>query len=152
MVAADPCAELQELTRQYESALRVWGEYEFPLRNEPVATRAQQSERLQLKQRALDARNAAHNRMVDHKLNCPRCWLTNMTFAPLRRENQAMTESNHQLKYPQAVSERQKNWQDSINRGASGESKAQLLRQIDAAEKLLEAIKTFKTKSDSTSY
>jgi hypothetical protein len=27
-----------------------------------------------------------------------------------------------------------------------------LLRQIDAAEKLLEAIKTFKTKSGSTSY
>src|ERR1700722_7019201 len=73
MVAADPCAELQQLKRQYESALRVWGQYEFPLHNEPVATRAQRFEQLQLKQRALDARNAAHDRVLDHKRICPLC-------------------------------------------------------------------------------
>jgi hypothetical protein len=43
-------------------------------------------------------------------------------------------------------------WQRSINKGASGESKAQLLKQIGAAEKLLDAIKTFKRASDSTTY
>jgi hypothetical protein len=59
-----------------------------------------------------------------------------------------MAESDHQLKYRKEVNERQ----DSINRGASGESKAQLLRQTDAAEKLLEAIKTFKRESQGITY
>ena len=59
-----------------------------------------------------------------------------------------MAESDHQLKYRKEVNERQ----DSINRGAAGESKAQLLRQIDAAEKLLEAIKTFKRESEGITY
>ena len=38
MVAADPCAQLQQLKRQYESALRAWAQYQFPLHNEPVGT------------------------------------------------------------------------------------------------------------------
>jgi hypothetical protein len=63
-----------------------------------------------------------------------------------------MAESNRQLKCRREVNERQKNWQDSIYRGASGESKAQLLRQIEAAEKLLEAIKTFKRESEGIPY
>jgi len=63
-----------------------------------------------------------------------------------------MVESDRQLKYRKGVNEPQKNWQDSINRGASGESKAQLLRQIDAAEKLLEAIKAFKRESEGIPY
>jgi DNA repair exonuclease SbcCD ATPase subunit len=151
MVAADPCAELQELRRQYESALRAWAQYPFPLHNAPVGTRAWRSEQLQLEQRALEARNAAHHRVLDHKLVCPLCGQP-LTFARFRREIQAMAESDQQLKYRKEVNERQKNWQDSINRGASGESKAQLLRQIDAAEKLLEAIKTFKRECDSTTY
>ena len=67
------CAELQELKRQYESALRVWGQYEFPLHNEPAATRARRFEQLQLKQRALNARNAAHDRVLDHKRICLLC-------------------------------------------------------------------------------
>src|ERR1700691_1745167 len=67
------CAELQKLKRQYESALRVWGQYEFPLPNEPVATRAQRFEQLQLKQRALDTRNAAHDRVLYHKRICALC-------------------------------------------------------------------------------
>jgi hypothetical protein len=35
MAAAGPCAELQQLKRQYESALRIWAPYEFPLHDEP---------------------------------------------------------------------------------------------------------------------
>jgi hypothetical protein len=56
-----------------------------------------------------------------------------------------MTESDHQIKHRKEVNERQEDWQRSINKGASGESKAQLLKQIDAAEKLLGAIKAFNT-------
>lgn len=55
-----------------------------------------------------------------------------------------MAESDHQIKYRKDVNERQEDWQRSINKGASGESRAQLLKQIDAAEKLLEAIKTLR--------
>jgi hypothetical protein len=58
-----------------------------------------------------------------------------------------MADSDHQIKC-----ERQKDWRDSVDKGASGESKAQLLRQIDAAEKLLEAIKTFKRESEGIAY
>jgi hypothetical protein len=63
-----------------------------------------------------------------------------------------MTESDHQIKYRKEVTERQEDWQRSINKGTPGESKAQLLKQIDAAEKLLEAIKTYKRSCDSTAY
>jgi hypothetical protein len=73
MVAADRCAELQQLKQQYESALRVWGEYQFPAHNEPVGTQAWRSEQFQLKQKALDERNAANDRVFAHKLTCPRC-------------------------------------------------------------------------------
>jgi hypothetical protein len=73
MVAADPCAELQQLKRQYESAVRVWGQHEFLVHNDAVATRARRFEQLQLKQRALDARNAANDRVLDHKRTCPLC-------------------------------------------------------------------------------
>jgi len=73
MVAADPCAELQELKRRYESALRVWGQYEFPPHNEPIGMRARRSEQLRLKQRALNARNAANDRVLAHKRICPLC-------------------------------------------------------------------------------
>jgi hypothetical protein len=73
MVAADPCAELRELKRQYESALRVWAQYEFPLHNVPVGTRAQRSEHLWLKRRALEERNAANYRVDDHKRICLLC-------------------------------------------------------------------------------
>jgi hypothetical protein len=74
------CADLRQLKRQYESALRVWGSYEFPLHNEPVGTLTRRSEQLQLKQKALDARNAANDRVVDHKRVCSLCsdqsWLS----------------------------------------------------------------------------
>jgi hypothetical protein len=73
MIAADPCPELQELKRQYESALRVWAQYEFSLHNEPVRTRAQRLEHLRLRQRALEERNAANYRVFDHKRFCLLC-------------------------------------------------------------------------------
>ena len=73
MVAADPCAELQKLKRQYESALRVWGQYEFPLHNAPVGTLPRRFEWAELKQRARDARNAAHDCLLEHKRLCPLC-------------------------------------------------------------------------------
>jgi hypothetical protein len=73
MVAAGPCAELQELKRKYESALRAWGQYHFPPHNEPAGTRARRSEQLQRQQRALDARNEANDRVFDHKRICPLC-------------------------------------------------------------------------------
>jgi hypothetical protein len=63
-----------------------------------------------------------------------------------------MTESDHQIKYRKEVTERQEGRQCSVNRETPGESKAQLLKPIDAAEKLLEAIKTNKRTCDSTAY
>jgi hypothetical protein len=73
MVAADPCAKWQELKRKYESALRAWGQYQFPIHTEAVGTRAWRSEQLQLMQKALDARNEANDRVLDHKRICPLC-------------------------------------------------------------------------------
>jgi hypothetical protein len=73
MVAADRCAELQQLKQQYESALRIWGEYQFPVHNEPVGTQGWRSKQLQLKQKALDARNAANDLVLAHKMTCPLC-------------------------------------------------------------------------------
>jgi hypothetical protein len=70
----------------------------------------------------------------------------------IRKENQAMSESDHQIKYSEVAVERQEGWRPSVKKGAPGESRAQLLKQIDAAEKLLEAIKTYKRASDRTAY
>jgi hypothetical protein len=72
-VSGCACAELRELKQHYESALRAWGQHEFPLHNEPVATRARRSDRLQRKQTALDARNAANDSVLDHRRVCPLC-------------------------------------------------------------------------------
>ena len=70
MVAAGTCAELQLLKQRYESALRIWGQYQFPVHKEDPAWRLEQ---LQLKQKALAAKNAANDRLLDHKLTCPLC-------------------------------------------------------------------------------
>jgi hypothetical protein len=47
-----------------------------------------------------------------------------------------MAEGDYRIRHREEVNERQKDWRDSIDKRASGESKAQLLRQIDAAETL----------------
>jgi hypothetical protein len=75
MGAADTCGELQQLKQQYEFALRIWGEYQFPVYDEPVGTLAWRSEslRLQPKQKATDARDDANERLLNHKLTCPLC-------------------------------------------------------------------------------
>ena len=59
MIGLSPCVELQRLQQQYQTALRIWGQFEFQLHNEPVGPQARQAEQLQLKQRALNARNEA---------------------------------------------------------------------------------------------
>ena len=37
------CVELQRLKQQYQTGLRIWGQFEFPLRNEPVGSPARQT-------------------------------------------------------------------------------------------------------------
>jgi hypothetical protein len=68
-----PCVEWQRLKQQYENALRIWGQFEFPLHNEPAGPAARQAERLQLKQRALDARNKGCERLLAHRAKCRIC-------------------------------------------------------------------------------
>jgi hypothetical protein len=74
MGAADTCGELQHLKQNYEFGLRVWGEYQFPV-YEPVGTLRWQPEqlRLMLKQKALDARDAANECLSNHRVTCPLC-------------------------------------------------------------------------------
>jgi hypothetical protein len=72
---SDPscCAELQSLRKQYEIAVRAWGELEFPLHNAPVATEASRFALLYRKQGSMNERNAAGKRLFDHQLTCPVC-------------------------------------------------------------------------------
>jgi hypothetical protein len=58
------CVELQRLKQQYQAALRIWDQFEFPLHNEPVGPPARHAGQLQLKQRALNARNEASERLL----------------------------------------------------------------------------------------
>ena len=74
------------------------------------------------------------------------------TCVGFRKGNQGMAESDHQITYRKEVTDRREDWQRSVDKGAPGESKAQLLKQIDFAEKLLEAIKTFKRESECITY
>jgi hypothetical protein len=69
MTTLFPCAEFQRLRREYETALRVWGQYEFLLPNAPLGL----PERPYLKRKALDARNAAKERLIDHREKCRIC-------------------------------------------------------------------------------
>ena len=61
-----PCAEFHRLRQEYETALRVWGKYEFPPHDAPVGS-------VHLKQKALEARNAASDRIFKHKGKCRVC-------------------------------------------------------------------------------
>ena len=45
-----PCATLQRLRKEYEVAVRVWGELEFPLHNAPLETENLRISLLQRKQ------------------------------------------------------------------------------------------------------
>jgi hypothetical protein len=73
MATVGPCAELLKLKRQYEYALRAWGQYEFRLHNEPAGTREWRVEQLQLQQKLLDARDATSGHLLKHKRICPLC-------------------------------------------------------------------------------
>jgi hypothetical protein len=68
-----PCVEFQRLKQRYETALRIWGQFEFPIHNEPVGSPARQAEQLQLRQRALNARNEASERLLAHREKCRIC-------------------------------------------------------------------------------
>ena len=68
-----PCVELQRLKEQYQTALRLWGQFEFPLHNEPVGSPARKAEQLELKQRALNARNEASEQLLTHRDKCRIC-------------------------------------------------------------------------------
>ena len=68
-----PCEELQKLKQQYQTAVRIWGQFEFPLHNEPVGPAARQAERLQLKQKAWKARNEVSERLLAHREKCRIC-------------------------------------------------------------------------------
>jgi hypothetical protein len=76
-----PCEELQKLRQQYQTALCIWGQFEFPLHNEPVGPAARQAARLQLKERALKARNEAGERLLAHREKCRICKIE-VTLAP----------------------------------------------------------------------
>ena len=67
------CATLKRLKSEYEAAIRVWGELEFPLHNAPLETEAARIALLRRKQNLLDARNASRKRLVDHKASCWIC-------------------------------------------------------------------------------
>jgi hypothetical protein len=73
LAPAFPCVELQRLKQKYETAQRIWGQFEFPLHDEPVGPAARQAERLQLKQKAWKARNEAIERLLSHKEKCRIC-------------------------------------------------------------------------------
>jgi hypothetical protein len=70
----------------------------------------------------------------------------------LERRIEPWLKRHHQIKYRKEVAARHEDWQRSVNNGAPGESKAQQLKQIDAADKIPEALKTFKKACDRAAY
>jgi hypothetical protein len=62
-----PCAEYQRLKRQYELAVRAWGDLE--LNDAPAEAKAS----LQRKQLFIEARDACAKRVFDHKASCLIC-------------------------------------------------------------------------------
>ena len=67
-----PCAELRTLNSQYDSALRVWGEYEFGLNGNLIKSMLP-AEAAQLKHEARLKRDIAGWHLADHKERCPLC-------------------------------------------------------------------------------
>jgi hypothetical protein len=66
-----PCPEHVRLRQRYESALRHWGNVLLSQDSALVGASAQQ--RAQLKQNALDERDAANRRVRVHERTCPAC-------------------------------------------------------------------------------
>jgi hypothetical protein len=71
MSAAQACLEYVRLRQHYEVALRRWGQILLAKDTEIVGAAARQA--AQLKQQALDERDAANQRMCVHKRSCPAC-------------------------------------------------------------------------------
>jgi hypothetical protein len=66
------CPENLRLHQLYDSALRRWAQAELsPNKSELSDASARLA--LEIERKALNERNAAHERMVLHKLNCPIC-------------------------------------------------------------------------------
>jgi hypothetical protein len=96
LAPACPCVELQRLKQQYETALRIWGEFEFPLHNEPVGPSEWQADRLQLKQKAWKAKNEASERLLAHREKCRICKIdVRRAGSPGRPEVQAWRRQRH---------------------------------------------------------
>jgi hypothetical protein len=67
-----PCLQLLQFKQQYDSALRAWGRYAFPLHDQTLEARSTQVP-LHLMLEASEKRNAASERLLDHQRNCLLC-------------------------------------------------------------------------------
>jgi hypothetical protein len=65
------CYEYIRLRQHYEASLRHWGHVLLSSGAEPIGAPARLA--AEVKQKALEERNAANDRMCLHKLNCPVC-------------------------------------------------------------------------------
>jgi hypothetical protein len=65
------CLEYNRLRQHYEAALLHWGQLLLSLDAHPVARAARQT--AGIKQKALEERNAATERLSAHVLSCPAC-------------------------------------------------------------------------------
>jgi hypothetical protein len=63
------CHEYDRLRQHYEASLRHWGHVLLSSGAEPTGAPARLA--AEVKQKALEERNAANDRMCLHKLNCP---------------------------------------------------------------------------------
>ncbi len=64
-----PYVGLQRLRLKYRTALRIWGQLEFPLHNEPVGASARQAEQLQFKAKSLERENEDCEHLLAHREN-----------------------------------------------------------------------------------
>jgi len=65
------CHEYIRLRQHYEAFLRHWGQVLLSAGDEPIGTPARLA--AEVKQKALEERNAANARMCLHKQTCPVC-------------------------------------------------------------------------------
>jgi hypothetical protein len=81
-----PCAELRSLKRQYDSALRVWGDYEFGLHGNLMKSMLP-AKAAQLKHEARLKRDIAGWCLADHKERCPLCTAARSEHLRMRNTN-----------------------------------------------------------------
>jgi hypothetical protein len=71
MNAAMPCPEYVCLRRDYEAALRRWGDVLLAQHAGRLGGDVERA--MEFRKEAADERDAANKRMEDHKLSCPVC-------------------------------------------------------------------------------